>query len=84
MNMKLKINLTNKLKAVGLMFAMVFGVLSVNAQCNITYQGSPCIGDPITFFCNSPGASNYNWDFNGEGTLHSLLQQQEPKPLNCH
>ncbi len=68
MNMKLKINLTNKLKAVGLMFAMVFGVLSVNAQCNITYQGSPCIGDPITFFCNSPGASNYNWDFNGEGT----------------
>ncbi len=39
-----------------------------SGQCFITTTGSPCAGNQITFNCNSIGASNYNWNFNGEGS----------------
>lgn len=34
-----------------------------SAQCNITNQGSLCVGSPIQFFSNSPGATNILWKF---------------------
>lgn len=38
------------------------------AQCSISYQGATCVGSPIIFSCNSVGSSNFNWNFNNEGT----------------
>ncbi len=42
------------------------------AQCSITYSGAACIGEPLIFNCNSIGGSNYNWDFNGEGSNNKI------------
>lgn len=42
------------------------------AQCSITYSGATCVGEPIVFNCNSIGGSNYNWDFNGEGSNNNV------------
>lgn len=48
---------------------MLLSYLSVDAQCSITTNGAPpCVGQPITFFCNTIGSSNFNWDFNGQGS----------------
>ncbi len=67
MNIKYKINST--IKAFSLMVSMLLTVLSVNAQCSITTNGAPpCVGQPIQFLCGTIGASNYNWDFNSQGT----------------
>jgi hypothetical protein len=67
MNIKYKMN--SKIKAFGLMVAMLLSYLSADAQCSITTNGAPpCVGQPIQFFCNTVGASNYSWDFNGQGS----------------
>ncbi|MES2617916.1 MAG: gliding motility-associated C-terminal domain-containing protein [Bacteroidota bacterium] len=54
------------------MAVLLLGVSSVKAQCTITTSGPPCVNQPIQFFCNTTGASNYNWDFNSEGANTSL------------
>lgn len=67
-----------KQKIIG--FARVFSVLlltvltysTVNAQCSITIASPPCVGEPIQFNCNAVGATNFNWDFDGQGNNTSL------------
>lgn len=54
------------------MAVLLFGVSSVKAQCTITTSGPPCVNQPLQFFCNTTGASNYNWDFNSEGSNTTL------------
>ncbi|MCC6818607.1 MAG: T9SS type A sorting domain-containing protein [Bacteroidia bacterium] len=46
----------------------IFSSAALNAQCSITYEGSLCVGNPISFSCNTIGSSQFNWDFNGEGS----------------
>lgn len=41
---------------------------SLSSQCFITYSGNACQGLPIQFNCNSVGAQQIIWDFNGEGS----------------
>lgn len=72
--MQSQINMNIKQKIIR--FARVFTVIlstflaysTVNAQCSITTGGVACVGEPITFNCNTVGGSNFNWDFNSEGT----------------
>ncbi|MFM1899138.1 MAG: hypothetical protein RL577_1378, partial [Bacteroidota bacterium] len=52
------------LLAVGALF---YGASDVQAQCTITYDGSPCVGTPIRFFGANSGTT-HDWDFNGENT----------------
>jgi gliding motility-associated-like protein len=59
-------------KGVGVLIAFLFVHFGANAQCSITVSGAPCVGEPVVFNCNSVGASNYNWNFNGEGTNTTL------------
>lgn len=76
--MQTQINMDIKQKFIG--FARVFAVLlstvlaygTANAQCTITTASPPCVNEPIQFNCNAVGASNYNWDFNGQGTNTTL------------
>ena len=70
MNIKQKI-LRSK-KVFGLLMAMLLAYSYAGAQCFITTSGPPCVDEPILFNCNSIGASNYNWDFNGEGSNNNL------------
>lgn len=44
---------------------------NIHAQCFITVDRQACVGQPIQFNCNSVGATNVSWDFNGEGTNNS-------------
>lgn len=46
--------------------------LRLNAQCPITSSAPVCVGEPVLFNCNSVGASNFQWNFNGEGSNNSL------------
>lgn len=41
---------------------------AASAQCNITSSAPACVGNPINFFSNSPGASAVSWNFNSQGT----------------
>lgn len=52
------------LLAVGALF---YGASDVQAQCTITYDGSPCVGTPIRFFGANSGTT-HDWDFNGENS----------------
>lgn len=51
---------------------------TANAQCSISTSGPLCVGEPILFSCNTLGASNFNWDFNGEGTNTSTCNPAFP------
>lgn len=55
-----------KLRYFGALF--LFYVSQLSAQCFISTEGALCSGQPIAFHCNTPGASSFSWDFNGEGT----------------
>ena len=59
-------------KGIGVLIAFLFIHFGANAQCSITVSGAPCVGEPVVFNCNSVGASNYSWNFNGEGTNTTL------------
>ncbi len=59
----------NKLKALLMSFAALFAVSSAYSQCTPTFNGSQCVGVPITFFGANAGTS-HSWDFNGEGTTN--------------
>lgn len=56
------------LKSFLLVWAFQIHFNSLSAQCFISTNGVACAGQPIIFNCNSPGSTNINWDFNGEGT----------------
>ena len=65
------LDMKNKIHAVFLgLLLLLIGEL--NAQCNITATGPICVDEPVLFDCNSIGSSNFNWDFNGEGSNNSL------------
>jgi len=54
----------NYIKGLALMVALSFGyTMEVSAQCAPTFSGAKCVGAPITFFHNSPGATNVEWTF---------------------
>jgi gliding motility-associated-like protein len=55
-------------KAFGLLLFLAFASPELSAQCSITVGASPCVGEPVLFNCNAIGASNFNWNFNGEGS----------------
>ncbi len=60
-----------------ILFLSCINLLSLNAQqCNIGYTGVPCINNPIDFKSNTPGATNHNWDFNGEGMNNTKANPQ--------
>src|SRR5215216_5012616 len=67
-SMNIKQTIIRRGRALGLLLTMLFAYASVNAQCFITSSGPPCVGEPITFLCNTVGASNFLWDFNGQGS----------------
>jgi hypothetical protein len=71
-HMNIKQQIIRLSKALGLMVTMLLAYSDLSAQCNITVGGPACVGEPVLFSCNSPGSSNYNWDFNGEGSNTSL------------
>ena len=76
MQTQISMNIKQKIIRFARVFTVVLSTFltysSVNAQCNITTGGVPCVGEPVLFKCNTIGASNFNWDFNGEGTNTSL------------
>jgi gliding motility-associated-like protein len=41
------------------------------AQCTIQYNGSPCVGTPVSFYGEAAGTT-HDWDFNGEGSQTGL------------
>ena len=41
------------------------------AQCTIQYNGSPCVGTPVSFYGEAAGTT-HDWDFSGEGTQTGL------------
>ena len=50
---------------IGLLF---LSLTQAYSQCALSFSGPKCTGAPISFFHNSPGSSNWNWDFGGAGT----------------
>lgn len=43
-------------------------VYRAQAQCVIVVRGVPCVGNPIEFEAQAPGASKHLWNFNNEGS----------------
>ena len=41
------------------------------AQCVIQYSGSPCVGNPVSYYGAAKGTT-HDWDFNGEGSQTGL------------
>ena len=76
MQSQISMNIKQKIIRFARVFTVVLSTFltysSVNAQCNITTGGVPCVGEPVLFKCNTVGASNFNWDFNGEGSNTAL------------
>ena len=57
----------NYIKGLALVLSLFLGYTAdVSAQCAPTFSGAKCVGSPITFFHNSPGATGISWDF-GDG-----------------
>lgn len=72
-NMNIKQKIIRVTKAWGLLLSMLLAYSYADAQqCFITTSGPACVGEPILFSCNSLGASNFNWDFNSEGSNTTL------------
>lgn len=73
MQTQLSMNIKQKIISFARVFVMVLTTLftyslSQAQNCNITTSGPACVGEPITFNCGAVGASNFNWDFNGEAS----------------
>src|SRR5687767_10536801 len=72
MQTQISMNIKQKIicfrKVFGLILTMLFAYANADAQCAITTSGIPCVGEPIFFNCGAPGSSNYNWNFNSEGS----------------
>ena len=72
-NMNIKQNIIRLTRAWGLVLTMLLTYSYANAQCSFTASSPACIGEPILFNCNSPGASNMVWDFDGIGSNNTSL-----------
>jgi PKD repeat protein len=72
-NMNIKQKIIRLTRAWGLVLTMLLTYSYANAQCSFTASSPACIGEPILFNCNSPGASNMVWDFDGIGSNTTSL-----------
>ncbi len=74
--MKTMVRLIAALKNLNLLGVLLtlflFAEIRLSAQCKITSSAPVCVGEPVLFSCNSIGASNFQWDFNGEGSNNSI------------
>ncbi len=62
------------MKILVLYIVSFFTVLNICGQCQPSFSGTQCVNNPIEFNGNSPGSTNFLWNFNGEGSNNNTIK----------